>query len=81
LKRIVMALMVAALVAVAMMGSSGAAFGAPKFTDLLVGGCAGNNNATSKQESQGVSKASPDLFANCGEALPPGQEEPTMPTP
>jgi hypothetical protein len=74
LKRIVMVLMVAALVTVAVMGSAGPVVGAPKFSDLLVGGCAGNNNATNNLERQGIDKASPDLFANCGEDLPPGQK-------
>jgi hypothetical protein len=70
LKRIVM---VVALVVVAVMSSAGPVFGVPT-SDLLVGGCAGNNNATNKLESQGIDKASPDLFANCGEDLLPGQK-------
>jgi hypothetical protein len=68
LKHIVMILTVAVLVAGVLMGSAGWAFGAPE------GGCAGNNNANNNLESHGVNKASPDLFANCGEELPPGQK-------
>ena len=68
MKRIGMVLLVAALAVVAMtMGSPGPAFGEVVNTELP--GCAGVNNAQIKG-----AKASPVLFANCGNVLPPGQK-------
>lgn len=80
MKRIVLILMMAALVAVALMGSPGSAFGRPKITDIFIG-CAGTNNAADKVETPALNKASPVLFSNCGDILPPGQDPTPPPTP
>jgi hypothetical protein len=86
LKRIVMVLVVAALVAVAMMGSAGPVFGGHggshgvgKSSPLLFG-CGGVNNAVSKGAEPNY-KFSDILVGGCApDILPPGQE-PTPPTP
>ena len=83
MKRIVMVLMVAALVAVAMMGSAGPVFGGHggshgggKSSPLLFG-CGGVNNAVSK----GAQPKFEQIIISCPPGiLPPGQE-PTPPTP
>lgn len=78
MRRVILVLVVAAMVAVTMMlGSAGPALGIGKASPDLFGGCGGVNYAASqgKAEGNGQSKLSDIIVSSsCPDTLPPGQK-------